>query len=187
MEISPIALARLLLYSVVFGFFMGTLYDAFRITRIFFGVRYTNKTFDRLFSLKLPFVKKEMRLKSQRNFEKISQGVVIFIGDFICVICAALGVIILNYAYNDGRFRFFTVIGLALGFLVYFFSFGKLVMLISEPIAFLIKYLLVSFFVVFGYPIKIFLQFLIKNLRKICFLCSFTLEKRRKFKSPKKK
>ena len=178
MEISPIALARLLFYSVVFGFFIGVLYDACRIIRIFFGARYTEKRFDRLFSLKIPFIKKGICLQKQKKFNKISRNIVVFLGDFICVICAIAGIIMLNYAYNDGKFRFFTLVGLAIGFLVYFFFVGKLVMLISEPIAFLIKYLFVSFFVVFCYPIKNFLYFLIKNVRKMCFLCRFALEKR---------
>ena len=53
-------------------------------------------------------------------------------------------------------------------------------MLVCEPLAFLIKYTICAFFVILGYPIKLFLHFLLKFVRKICFLFRLTLEKRRK-------
>ncbi len=182
MEISPFLLAKLLLYSFFLGMLTGVFYDANRVIRIFLGERYKQGGFGRLYSIKLPFLKKEVSLTtaSDKGIQKHIRGVVIFFGDMLTVLFGAVGVIILNYSYNDGTFRGFSVVGALVGFLLYYFSIGKLVILVCEPIAFLIKYTFCAFFVILGYPIKLFLYFLIKNVRKICFLCSFILEKRRK-------
>ena len=182
MEISPILLAKLLLYSVLWGGIVGALYDVNRIVRVFFGVRYSKKHFDSLYSLRLPFSKKEISLKNKtdKTKGKFIKGAVVLFGDLLSVTVAAVGIVVLNYSYNDGRFRAFTVIGTLVGFLIYYFSLGKLVMLACEPLAFLIKYAICAVFVILGYPIKFFLYFLLKFVRKICFLLRLALEKRRK-------
>ena len=180
MEISPLKLALLLFYSFLLGMGMGVFYDANRIIRVFFGVRYSKISFEGLYSLKLPFVKRPISLKSNRGVRKFAQNAVIFAGDMLSLLIATVGIIVLNYSYNSGRFRFFTVIGTLVGFLLYYFTFGKLVMLISEPIAILTKYAFLSIFVIFGYPLMSFARFVAKNFKKCVFLCSFTLENRYK-------
>ena len=180
MEISPIKLAMLLFYSFLFGIGMGAFYDANRIIRVFCGCRYSENRFEKLYLLKLPFINRPITRKSNRGFRKNVQLAVVFLGDMICVVVSAIGILILNYAYNSGRFRFFTVFGVLIGFLLYYFTVGKLIMLISEPIAILIKYVFLSFLVIFGYPFKTFFCFAVKKLKKYVFLYSFTLENRAK-------
>ena len=142
MEISPILLAKLLLYSLIWGGTVGVFYDVNRIFRVLLGVRYSKKHFDSLYSLRLPFSKKEISLKNaaDKTGGRFIKGATEFLGDFLSVTVAALGVVVLNYSYNDGRFRIFTVIGTLVGFLLYYFTLGRLVMLVCEPLAFLIKY-----------------------------------------------
>ena len=59
MEISPFLLAKLLLYSFFLGILIGVFYDVNRIIRIFLGERYSEGHFERLYSIKLPFLKKD--------------------------------------------------------------------------------------------------------------------------------
>ncbi|MBQ2384814.1 MAG: hypothetical protein II292_01255, partial [Clostridia bacterium] len=68
------------------------------------------------------------------------QSLVINLGDLLCVLVAAIGLILINYGYNSGRFRFFTVAALIAGFFIYRFSVGRLIILITEPVAFICKY-----------------------------------------------
>ena len=177
MEISQLVLLRLLLYSFFFGLATGIFYDVNRIFRVLCGVRYSKRIFTRLYEIRLPIVKRKLKMGISKGF---FQSLVINVGDLFCVLFAASGLIVLNYSYNSGRFRFFTVIGVCLGFLFYRFTVGKLLIRIVEPIAFILKYLILSFFIVFSRPfIKIGI-FVGKKVKKSIYLYSFTLEKKRR-------
>ncbi len=177
MEISPIRMALLLFYSFVFGMGVGAFYDANRIIRVFLGERYSRLGIGGLADWRLPICHKPIYLDGKK---KTVRTAVIFLGDFLCVLVAALGIIILNYSYNSGEFRIFTFFGAFAGFLIYYHTLGRLVMLVSEPLAILIKYLLFSFFIIFGYPFLKFGQIIVKNIKKVVFLYRFALEKRHK-------
>lgn len=177
MEISQALLLLLLFYSFAFGIATAVFYDANRIIRVLCGVKYSKRAYDRLYGIKLPITKRAVKMGESRGFIK---SVVINIGDFLCVLLAAGGLIVLNYSYNNGRFRFFTVIGLCVGFLFYRLTVGRLVMAIAEPIAFICKYCILSIFIVLSRPITKIASFVIKNIKKIIYLCGFTIEKKRK-------
>ena len=172
-------LCKLLLYSLAFGMILGAFYDVNRIIRVFFGVRYTSVDLGKLSDLKLPFIKRPVSLSKKKRKSDIFLWTVISLGDILCFLCAAVGIAVLNYSYNSGSFRAFTVIGVVAGFIFYYFTVGKLVMLISEPLAMLFKYVFLSIFVIFGYPFYIIGKNVRKKLAKTVFLCSFTLEKRK--------
>ena len=175
MEISPIRMALLLFYSFVFGISVGVFYDANRIIRVLFGERYSGRASGRVARLKLPILKRAI---CQRPKRRALGAIVVFIGDFLCVLIAALGIIILNYAYNSGIFRMFTLFGTVGGFLLYYHTVGRLVLFISEPLAMFIKYLVFSFFIICGYPFLKIFKLAVQNIRKIVFLFSFTIEKK---------
>ena len=59
MEISPILLAEMLFYSLVFGAFTGVFYDVQGVIRAFFGVC----TQEKMLAWRLPLIKKELTLK----------------------------------------------------------------------------------------------------------------------------
>lgn len=180
MEISPIKLAFLLLFSFLLGLKIGIFYDANRIIRVFCGRKYSKGTFDKLYGLKLPFIRRQVVRKNSSKLSDFAQKTIEAVGDVMCVIATTVGVLVLNYSYNSGRFRFFTVLGALAGFLVYYFTVGKLIMLISEPTVILVKYAFLSVLVIFGYPVKSFFCFALKKLKKCVFLYSFTLEKKKK-------
>ena len=149
MEISPLMMAALLFYAFLFGIFMGVFYDANRILRVFFGEHYHAVGTEKIAKLNLPLIKKPLGQKSGKQAGKALRYAVVFLGDFFCFVVAGIGVIILNYSYNSGEFRYFTALGAILGFLLYYFSVGKLTIFFLEPAAMLVKYAILSFFILF--------------------------------------
>ena len=172
MEVSQITLAVMLLYSFLFGIMIGIIYDLNRIIRVIFGVRYTKK-YSRLYSLGLPVSKKNVIMGRSHGFW---QSLVINLGDLLCVIAAALGLILINYGYNSGRFRFFTVAALIVGFVIYRFSIGRIIILITEPLAFICKYIFLSICDILALPMRKIGRFIFKIVKKISSLYIFTLE-----------
>jgi hypothetical protein len=163
MEISPFLLTLLLSWSLAFGLILGVLNDVNRIIRVFGGVKYSEKRFGKLYELVLPVVHQPL-LRKENKFHKKALAVLIFFQDIIFFIVASIGIILLNYEFNEGRFRFFVVVAVILGFLLYYFTVGKVVMAVSEGIVFFIKStLLVVFSVVFR-PFAIFGGFLMKKI-----------------------
>ena len=173
MEISQITLAIMLFYSFLFGIAVGVFYDLNRIVRVFFGVRYTKRAYGRLYGIRLPISKREIVMGKSKGF---LQSLVINLGDLLCVIVAAIGLILINYGYNSGRFRFFTVAALIVGFLLYRFGIGRLVILITEPVAFICKYVFLSICDLLLSPLRKICNPIYEFVKKISSLYIFTLE-----------
>lgn len=180
MEISPLSLSFLLLYSFVFGAFLGVFHDANRIVRIFCGVHYSEKRFKSLYARRLPIVHRSLSVKETKGLRKGALNLLIFFQDILLFLVGAVGLVILHYEYNSGRFRFFSLLAMVVGFLLYYFTLGKLVMFFSEAIVFVIK---ATFLIVFDCilrPIRAIGRFLSKNLKKIGIFYQIFLEKRRR-------
>ena len=138
MELSPLLLSKLLFYSFILGIALGILNDIWRITRVFFGVRYSSERFERLYSrLKM---KREYN-SAENKLRQLPLNVIIFLQDLVFMIIAAVGIVFLNYYLNDGEIRLFTVISAVIGCALWYMSFGKLVIMFSEPIVMLIKFI----------------------------------------------
>ena len=174
MEISQITLAKLLLYAFLLGLAVGALYDAGRLLRILLGVERSDGFGSRIYEWKLPICKRPMRSGEGR---RVSRALVINICDFLCVIAATLGILILSYAYNSGRVRFFTLLGATVGFFLYRAFLSKILMLSCRPIVLLARYLLLSFLAIFCAPFAKMYRFVLKYIKKIAYLYIFTLEK----------
>ncbi|MBE6592375.1 MAG: hypothetical protein E7642_00090 [Ruminococcaceae bacterium] len=176
MEISQVILSLLLLYSFFFGAIVGMFYDGCRMLRVLAGKRYSKRGYKRIEAWRLPIIKRTLAPKS----ESVWQSAVTFFGDILCVLFCTAGIIVLNYSYNSGRFRFFTVLGVLAGFFVYKYTLGRLVMLVAEPLVVVFRYLAVSIFILFCAPFLKFGYILYEFVKKINSLYSFTLEKKRK-------
>ena len=85
-----------------------------------------------------------------------------------------VGIVLLQYEYNSGRPRFFCLPALIFGFLIYYFTIGRIVMLLSEGIVFVIRATGLVLGSCILYPfVKIFHFFvkkLIKNYKKFQYL-----------------
>ena len=180
MEISPLLLAKLLLYSFFLGIATGVLYDIFRIFRVICGAADVRIPRGKELSLKIPTTNRRVTARHDADKRGFFAHSVNFCCDFFTVIATCCGLLVLNYGYNDGKFRTFTVLGAFCGFLLYYFTVGKLALWVLGPVAFFVKYAFLSFFYILCYPFKFFAKIVIKNVRKIYKLCDFTLEKRRK-------
>ena len=179
MEISPVLLAKLLFYSFLLGLSAGMFYDAHRVVRAFFGIDCIDGK-DSVLSWKLPFISKRISVSQGKSKKRFFKDSVILVGDLTTLLFVGLGLLILNYSYNDGDFRFFTVLGALFGFLAYLFTVGRLTKYVLSATAFFLKYCFCAFFVILGYPFKYFLDFVTKFVRKIFFLFKIRLEKRNK-------
>ena len=161
MELSPILLSKLLFYSFIFGLALGALNDVFRITRVFFGVRYSNKHFLKLYSA----------LKLREETGKKKRGVLlntlICLQDILFMACAGFGIVILNYYLNDGEIRFFTVFSMVIGIVLWYMSIGKVIIFFSEPIVVILKFATFTMLRILSAPIRYFIRFCRKTYKKI--------------------
>ena len=103
MEISPILLFRLLLYSFAFGAILGGVNDVSRILRVFCGVRYSEKRFGRWYERELPLIHRPLNRGKQGRFSGALLQVLIFFQDVFLFLTAGVGLVILNYEMNQGR------------------------------------------------------------------------------------
>lgn len=166
MGISPIRLFYLLLSSFLFGFGMGVIYDIHRILRVFFGVQYSKKRPTKFLVRPLPIVGRPLGEIRQGKLKKFFLSLLIFLQDVFFFCIAALGVVILNYAYNDGQFRFYTILALFFGFFVYYFTLGKIVIYLSEWIVFILRAAFSIFFFLLLQPFVKIASFLLKIVKK---------------------
>lgn len=160
MEISGSALLYSFVFAIFAGVCLGAAYDIVRIQRIFFGVSYGRTSAASLSEIKLPLIskyKKESTPKEKR-FSKIALGALIFAGDLLFCVFAALVLVVFIYHTNGGKARWMIFFGAAAGFAAYYFSIGNVVMFFSRYIVFAIKCVAsyALFFVTF--PIKLLLS-----------------------------
>lgn len=139
MEISPYMLTLLLIYSFLFGMSAGALNDVNRIIRALMGVRYSAKSFARLYAIKLPFVGTLERGGKKKRVKRGIEAALIFIQDILLFAYLGCGIVILNYYLNRGQFRLYTIASVAVGFALYYFTVGKLVIFLSEGIIFFVR------------------------------------------------
>ena len=180
MAISPILLLWLLVSSFLFGAAVGALNDVFRLSRVLLGVRYSARRWEKLYRTPLPFLKRSLRSPSDTPVARRLLPILIFAQDVLLFVFAGVGTAVLNYYFNHGRFRFYTVLAVLAGFLLYYLTVGKLVMLLSEPIAFFVRACVcLTVFLIFR-PFVIFFEFLGKSIKKIGENIQKTIANRRK-------
>ncbi len=156
MEISMSSLLYSFFWSIALGTFLGAVYDAVRIGRIFLGVSYSRAAGVQLSGIKLPIIskfKKENKRKG-KGIPSLALDILVFAGDLLFCIFAALVLVIFIYHSNDGRARWMVFFGTAAGFAVYYFTLGKIVMFFSSYIVFVIRSVLSYLFFIAWLPIK---------------------------------
>ena len=177
MEISQAMLLLLLIYSFLWGGFVGATFDACVILRTMIGVGRPRRQYKRLCDAKLPLTKRSL---CRQKVSLAAERIAVAIFDLLCTLLGTVGLIVLNYSYNRGNFRAFTVLGALVGVFLYRALLSKLIFCIFEPIVLVIKYVVLSSFLLILYPVIKFSEILIKNVKKITSLYTFTLEKKRK-------
>lgn len=114
MEISQSVYGLVFIYSLIIGALLGIVYDIFRIQRI--------------------------TMASDVKHLQIIKDIIIFIEDIIFSVISAVVIIIMIFHVNNGRIRWFALFGAGIGFLIYYHTAGRIVMICSERIIAFIRY-----------------------------------------------
>lgn len=171
MEIFPLQLFRLCVASFVFGLLLGIAVSICHSIRVSFGLEEPSEKLVRLYETKLPFSKKPLRVVPYGRFQKIVLSLFLGFQDFSVLITAGVGITVLNYTFNDGKIRIYSILGVLLGAFLYHVSVKKSVDFLGEALLWGVRCVFsVTFFLIFA-PISkiltIFYAFFIKILEKI--------------------
>ena len=160
MEISQFGFILLAVYSFLFGILLGVAYDIIRIQRVLLGVEYRSKKQRINYrDIELPIIKKKAYFE-QKAVSKGILNVYIALGDILFVTLCGVITVLVAYAYNSGRVRVIILIGLLVGFLIYYFTIGKLVMKLSELIAFLLRSAVLYVWEIASFPVRKFVEYI---------------------------
>lgn len=140
-------------YSFLLGCALGMLYDVFRIFRLFSATEsasiYGSNGYDEVF-LYLPPPMSGVFGKSVKPFfmpnsqakgriRGIICGILLFFEDILFFTVCGCAISVLIYYTNDGRFRLMAVVGVFVGFLLYYLTVGRLVLSVARFICLAIR------------------------------------------------
>lgn len=179
MEISPILLAEMLFVAFLFGIQSGIVFDIGRTLRALFLGEIKSKKIQKLRNVKLPISKRDAEGKKRKGLE-IFKFIIIFFCDFLWIIYSFSGLMKINYSYNNGGIRIFTVFGLLVGFALYYFTFSRLVIFFVELLSFFMRFVFLALFDIIFFPFFKIYNNLVKKLKKSCEKIRFRIEKKRK-------
>lgn len=126
------------LYAIVTGILLGTLYDCFRIVRVFFGVSRYTQGVHQLDSVSLPLIG-TVSSPDRSEGSRFRRLLVLSVGDVMFFLIAGCVFCIFLYSAASGCFRWFYVFGAGVGFLLYYSTVGRLVMLFSEMLVLFLR------------------------------------------------
>ena len=155
MEISFWHQASLPLLSLIFGLIAGVLYDAVRILRCCLGIKYRHSIPTRLSDIKLPLINngnKEGRLK------KVKENLIMFFTDILYFVILTCLMCIFVYAVNNGKIRWYIYFFSFVGFLIYYFTLGKLIIKVSSVFSFILCSILLYLRTFICAPINCFIK-----------------------------
>ena len=159
------ALAAMILYAFFLGIAFGTLYDAFRISRVFLGVSYGGKSAMYLYEKEYPLIG-----KLQNKQGKLKKGFLmtaIISGDIIYFTACGLIFSVFIYYTNDGIFRFGALAAVLGGFFAYYLTFGRLIISFAEIICIFLKIFTKIFLFAIAFPFKIMYNILDKLYNRL--------------------
>ena len=134
MNISQSRLAMLYVGACLLGVLLGLLYDGFRILRIFLGEHFSPRA-NYFHNVKLPLIK----MGTERTKRRAVRAIVVFWGDFLFCVISGVALILLLYQLNNGKIRLPVFPLAAAGFVIYRYTLGRPIMLLSETVAFLLE------------------------------------------------
>ena len=172
MEISPIQLFWLTVYSFALGVGVGVLNDVFRVIRLCLGSGGGEKL-SRLYSIKLPVVGRALGEHRDSGAKRFAISALTGAQDIFLFCAAAVGTVVLSYYFNNGRIRLHSFVALLLGAVLYYFTVGRIVSAMSDGIAFFIR---AGFLIVFALIFRPFAT-IFTFFRKKCKIFSEKIQK----------
>lgn len=96
-----------------------------------------------------------------------THSLIIFFEDIIFFIVSAVSTFLFIFHVNSGQIRWFIFLGLILGFIVYYFTLGKLVIKISEVIIKIVKSVFKFLFGIFIKPFVIIFRWIYRKINTV--------------------
>lgn len=172
MSVSMTMLLQTSMYAILLGLFFGASYDFVRIIRVFCGVSSYKKIktgFNRIYSNKL---------KNYFDFKRrpVIDNAIVFAGDVIYFLFITLCFVLFLFKFNYGIFRWFILASTVVGFLLYYFTVGRIVMLFSRELSELFKLITNCFIFVITRPFIIIFRLCKVILKRIILSVYFKLK-----------
>lgn len=128
-------------YAVICGVLCGITYDSFRLFRVFWGITEYTKMGQKLYSAEFPLIGTVRRPDSGR-IVRTAHFWIVLIGDILFALLSGCIFSVFVYVAASGCFRWFYLLFACVGFLVYYFTIGNLVMAASDVIVCILRILL---------------------------------------------
>lgn len=120
--------------AILCGVIIGALYDCFRLVRVFFGITEYARIGHRLYRVDFPLIGTVER-PDVGKFLRVAQFWVVLVGDLLFAVLSGCIFSVFIYAAASGCFRWFYLFFACVGFLLYYFTVGHLVMTVSDVIS----------------------------------------------------
>ena len=133
MEVSQIALARMMFVCFLCGIMLGVLYEVVRFTHLLLGntpipaVQRLQRKLAIPAALRLLPIPKRRLCANAKVFRWLSTFIFFLEDVLFCVLCAIVLILAL-YVTADGQLRLIAVLALAIGFLLYLKTVGRLIL-----------------------------------------------------------
>jgi len=144
MEVSLSQQLSSILISFATGIILGVIYDVVRIVKCLLGIKYSKSQSELWF--------KSLNLNKRDSHSNIKEHVVIWITDIIFFIISGVVIAISVYYSNNGVARWYMLASVVIGFVIYYFTIGKIVIRISNVASQLIKTVVGGFLYLLTYP-----------------------------------
>ena len=167
MEISPFQMLRLLISSFELGLIMGIFCDIQYFIRLLLRLEEMDSSVNHLYEKKYFCVDCGCKRRQGGSRIRVIRTVVFWIEDLCFWGAIAIGIVVINYTFNDGKNRVFTFLGILVGFLIYRVLLKKLVRCLLQRIVFLWDLLFSWIFYMFFHPVSKFSSFLCEKVKKI--------------------
>jgi hypothetical protein len=127
-----------LLLSLACGGLCGALYDLFRISRVLLGFSEYTSAARKLYAAPLPLIGSVCRPGKTSVRNRIEHAL-IALGDVLYGILSGCVFSVFLYVAASGCFRWFYLAGAGIGFLIYYFTIGRIVVLSSDVIVYVLR------------------------------------------------
>lgn len=111
---------KLVFYAFLFGIAAAAVYDVFRMIRTFFGCGL--KSEKHFTEYALPLIGKQKQHKNKLGKHISDAALILF--DLLYMLAFAVSVTLFYYSYNDGIVRWYTLLGIGIGFFTYMKTVG---------------------------------------------------------------
>lgn len=173
MEYSPAVLASLTVQAIVLGVVLGVLYSVLELTRLVLGEGQPATPqcfFRRIHALSQPV---SATPKKKPRARRVFLFLLRFFEDVFFCLSLIIGIILLAYVGNNGRIRWFILLGVLVGFVVYMGTIGVLFSRISSGLAVLIRWVARSILYVMMLPLKMMLR----GIKSVLLSCKRVFER----------